>query len=292
MAETVDMRGKVVLITGATNGLGKASALQIATMGATTVLAGRDAAKTDGVVKEIQAQSGNSNVSGLVADLSLMAEVRSLAAAFTERYGRLDVLMNNAGAGFSERKLTAEGIEQTFALNHLSYFLLTNLLLDRLKASAPARIVNVASDAHYPATMDLDDLQFERRSIGRAGFGLYGHSKLANILFTRELARRLEGSGVTATSVNPGMVATGIWGNTGGVFGWLIGTLGPLFMQSPAKGAATQVYLATSPEAEGVNGLYYSDSKAKAPSAAAQDDELARRLWDISAEMVGLPVSV
>jgi NAD(P)-dependent dehydrogenase (short-subunit alcohol dehydrogenase family) len=234
-----DMGGKVVLITGATNGIGKAAALEIASMGATTVLVGRDAAKTDRVVAEIRQKSGNQDVHGLLADLSLMAEVRSLAAVFIERFDRLDVLLNNAGAGFSERKLTAEGIEQTFALNHLSYFLLTTLLLDRLKASAPARIVNVASDAHFTTTIDLSDLEFERRSIGRSGFTLYGASKLANILFTRELARQLAGSGVTANALNPGMVATGIWRNSKGLTGFITGTLGPLFMRSPEKGAET-----------------------------------------------------
>jgi NAD(P)-dependent dehydrogenase (short-subunit alcohol dehydrogenase family) len=244
------------------------------------------------VVAEIRQKSGNQDVHGLLADLSLMAEVRSLAVVFTERFDRLDVLLNNAGAGFSERKLTAEGIEQTFALNHLSYFLLTTLLLDRLKASAPARIVNVASDAHFTTTIDLSDLEFERRSIGRSGFTLYGASKLANILFTRELARQLAGSGVTANALNPGMVATGIWRNSKGLTGFITGTLGPLFMRSPEKGAETLVYLSTSPQVEGVTGLYYADCKPKPPSAAAQNDEDARRLWEISAEMTGLTVRV
>ncbi len=286
-----DMQGKVVLITGATNGIGKAAALEIARMGATTVIVGRNAEKTERVLSEIQQASGNQDVHSLLADLSLMAEVRSLAAAFSAQYERLDVLLNNAGAHFDKPSLTSEGLELTFALNHLSYFLLTNLLLERLKASAPSRIVNVASDAHRGASIDFDDLAFEHRPAGPVGSALYGQSKLANILFTRELARRLDGTGVTANALHPGVVATGLLRNTGGIAGFLGNKLGPLFMRSPEQGAETLVYLATSPEVEGVSGLYYADCMPQNPSAAAQNDADAQRLWAVSAEMTGLTVA-
>ena len=286
-----DMHGKVVLITGATNGIGKAAAVEIARMGATTVIVGRDADKTAQVLSEIQQISGNQDIHSLLADLSLMAQVRDLAAAFNAQYERLDVLLNNAGAHFDKPSLTSEGLELTFALNHLSYFLLTNLLLERLKASAPSRVVNVASDAHQGASIDFDDLAFEHRSAGPVGSALYGQSKLANILFTRELARRLEGSGVTANALHPGVVATGLLRNTGGIAGFLGNKLGPLFFRSPEQGAETLVYLTTSPEVASMSGLYFVDCKPQSPSAAAQNTADAQRLWAISADMTGLTVT-
>lgn len=284
-----DMRGKVVLITGATNGIGRVTALELAKLGAATVIVSRSPQRVERTVDEIRQVSGNSQVEGLVADLALMAQVRQVADEFRRKYNRLDVLVNNAGAGASQRVLTTEGIERMFALNHLSYFLLTHLLLDMLKASAPARIVNVSSDAHRPVQLDFDDLQ-STHDWGPSGFRAYGRTKLMNILFTRELARHLEGTGVTANALHPGTVATGLWKNTGSTFGALLGVLAPLFMKTPEQGAETSIYLAVSPEVTGVSGLYFSECKATAPSKAAQDDAAARRLWEISLEMTGLAV--
>ncbi len=280
------MQGKVVVITGATGGIGLVTARELAALGATVVIVGRRPDKLEATAAELR-QRGSGVIHTLRADLSSMRQVRALADAFRQQFGRLDVLVNNAGGAFSRRELTEDGYERTFALNHLSYFLLTNLLLDVLKASAPARIINVASDAHRGRWLDFDDLQNER-DYGPSGLGAYGRSKLANILFTRELARRLEGSGVTANAVHPGAVATGIWGNTGGLVGRLIGMVAPLFMRTPEQGADTVIYLASSPEVEGISGQYFMDREPAAPSAAAQDDEAARRLWQISAQMVGL----
>lgn len=282
-----DLRGKVALVTGATNGIGKVTARELATMGAATVIIGRSAERVQQTVEEIKQVAGHEQVEGIVADLSLMSQTRAAADAFRRKYDRLDVLVNNAGVGASQRSVTEEGFERMFAVNHLSYFLLTNLLLDMIKNSAPARIVNLSSDAHQMARMDFDNLQSER-DWGRAGFKAYGRTKLMNILFTRELARRLEGTGVTANAVHPGVVATGIWRGTGGVFGKVVGTLAPLLMRTPEDGAQTSIYVATSPEIEGQTGLYFSDSRPISPAKVAQDDDAARRLWAVSAELVGL----
>lgn len=282
-----DLHGKVALVTGATNGIGKVTARELARMGAATVIMGRSADKVQQTVAEIKQAAGHTQVGGIVADLSLLSQTRAAAEQFRGQYNRLDILVNNAGVGASQREVTAEGFERMFAVNHLSYFLLTNLLLDVIKASAPARIVNVSSDAHQMAYLDFDNLQSEH-DWGRAGFKAYGRTKLMNILFTRELARRLEGTGVTANAVHPGMVATGIWRGAGGVFGTVVGALAPLLMRTPEDGAKTSIYAATSPEIAGQTGLYFSDSKPVSPSKAAQDDEAARRLWAISAELTGL----
>lgn len=282
-----DLRGKVALVTGATNGIGKVTARELAKMGAATVIIGRSAEKVQQTRDEIRQAAGHAQIEGIVADLSLMSQTRAAADEFRQSYDRLDVLVNNAAIGASQRAVTGEGFERMFALNHLSYFLLTNLLLDIIRASAPARIVNVSSDAHRTTYLDFDNLQSER-DWGRAGFKAYGRTKLMNILFTRELARRLEGTGVTANAVHPGTVATGIWRGAGGVFGTVIGALAPLLMRTPEEGAQTSIYVATSPEVEGMTGLYFSDSKPVSPSKAAQDDAAARRLWTVSAGLAGL----
>jgi NAD(P)-dependent dehydrogenase (short-subunit alcohol dehydrogenase family) len=222
-------------------------------------------------------------VDGLVADLSVMAEVRKLAESFKTKYDRLDVLINNAGAVFARRRTTEDGYEMTFALNHLSYFLLTNLLLDLLKASAPSRIINVSSDAHRaPRTFDFDNLN--GRKYGAGGYMAYGQSKLANILFTYELARRLEGTGVTANVLHPGFVATGFGRNVPGMMSRIMGLL-HRFALSPEAGARTTIYLASSPEVEGVSGKYFDKSKAASSSKGSHDREAQRRLWEISEEM-------
>ncbi|MBZ0302793.1 MAG: SDR family oxidoreductase [Anaerolineae bacterium] len=286
------MSGKVVLVTGATNGIGKVAARELAKMGATTVIVGRNPDKTQTTIAEIKQASANSQVHGLIADLSVMDSVRSLAEEFKRNFDRLDVLLNNAGAVFSERQETADSLERTFALNHLNYFLLTNLLLDVLKRSAPARIVNVSSDAHRMVRrMNFEDLNSEK-SWGIMGWKAYGQSKLANILFTRELARQLEGSGVTANAVHPGGVSTGFGKNNGGLMALMMKAAGPLFMKTPEQGAETLIYLASAPEVQGVSGGYFADRHPVEPSPAAKDDAAAQRLWEISAKWVGLAARV
>ncbi len=280
----LNMKGKTCMITGATSGVGLETARALAQMGATTILVGRNPEKTSAAVAQIQEQTGNLKVELLLADLSEQAQIRQLVETFKQRHFRLHVLINNAGAFFLFRKLSADGIEMSLALNHLNYFLLTNLLLDTLQASAPARIINVASRGHNDKELDFDDL--ENRS-GYNGSRAYGQSKLANILFTYELARRLEGTQVTANALHPGWVATNIGRNNG----WLVRLLMPFIQRSamsPEKGAQTSVYLATSPEVEGVTGKYFVKSKPRESSPASYNDENAKRLWEISAQMTGL----
>ena len=271
------MNDKTVLITGATSGIGRATALGLAKQGAAVVLICRDRGKGDELVNELRA-AGAADAALIVADLSVQAEVRRAAAEFLASGGPLHVLINNAGVVNLHRTVTADGLETTFAVNHLAYFLLTTLLLDRLRASAPARIVNVSSDAHKFAPIDFDDLQNERRY---GVMRVYGQSKLANILFTVELARRLAGSGVTANSLHPGAVATGLGKNNGGWARGLITLLKPFF-KTPDGGAATSLYLATSPAVDGVSGKYFVRCREKQPSRAAQDLHAAQRLWSAS----------
>src|SRR5258705_4399338 len=278
------MNGKVCLVTGGTNGIGKATAQALAKMGATVVIVGRNAPKTAQLVEEIRAVSGNKNVDSLLADLSSQQEVRRLADEFKRKYSYLHVLLNNAGAVFMQRQLSVDGIEMTFALNHLAYFLLTNLLLDTIKASAPARIINVSSDAHASGKIEFDNLQGERDYSPRA----YDNSKLANILFTTEFARRLEGTGVTVNALHPGFVATGFAKNNGKVIAALVSIFAPLVARSPAKGAETSIYLATSPSMEGMTGEYFYDSQVISAAPQVTDMVVARKLWDVSAKMVHL----
>jgi NAD(P)-dependent dehydrogenase (short-subunit alcohol dehydrogenase family) len=279
------MKGKICLITGGTNGIGKSTAQALAHMGATVVIVGRNAQKTNQVVQEIRLATGNANMDSLLADLSSQQDIRRLASDFKSKYSHLHVLLNNAGGTFMKRQLSVDGIEMTFALNHLAYFLLTNLLLDMIKASAPARIVSVSSDAHSGGKIDFDNLQGER---SYSSFGPYGSSKLANILFTNELARRLEGTGVTANALHPGLTSTGFGRNNPGVVMKIMGILIPLIGRSPEKGARTSIYLASSPEVQGVTGKYFVDCKVTQPAPQAVDQAVARKLWDISAEMVHL----
>jgi NAD(P)-dependent dehydrogenase (short-subunit alcohol dehydrogenase family) len=279
-----NMNGKICLVTGGTNGIGKATAQALAQMGATVVIVGRNAQKISQVVEEIRAASGNKNVDSLLADLSSQQEVRRLAKEFKSKYSHLHVLLNNAGGFFMRRQLSVDGIEMTFALNHLAYFLLTNLLLDTLKASAPARIINVSSDAHASGKIEFDNLQGERVYSPRA----YDNSKLADILFTTELARRLEGTGVTVNALHPGFVATGFAKNNGKVIAALVSIFAPLVARSPAKGAETSIYLASSPSAEGITGKYFHDAHVIPAAPQATDMVVARKLWDVSAKMVHL----
>jgi NAD(P)-dependent dehydrogenase (short-subunit alcohol dehydrogenase family) len=278
------MEGKVCLITGATNGIGKSTAHELARMGATVVIVGRDARKTSLVVEEIRAVSDNDSVDSLLADLSSQQEVRRLAIEFESRYSHLHVLLNNAGAVFMQRQFSVDGIEMTFALNHLASFLLTNLLLDTIKASTPARIVNVSSGAHTSGKIEFDNLQGERDYSSRA----YGNSKLATILCTTELARRLEGTGVTVNALHPGFVSTGFGRNNPGLLMKTIRAAVPLIARSPEKGARTPIYLASSPDVRSTTGKYFVDGRITPPAAQATDRSVARKLWDISAEMVHL----
>jgi NAD(P)-dependent dehydrogenase (short-subunit alcohol dehydrogenase family) len=283
------MQGKICLITGGTNGIGKATAQALSRKGATVVIIGRDAKKTSRVVEEIRAESGNKNVDSLLADLSSQKEVRRLADEFQRKYPHLHVLLNNAGGTFATRQLSVDGIEMTFALNHLAYFLLTNLLLDTLKASAPARVINVSSDAHSGGKIDFDNLQGER---AYSSFGPYGNSKLANILFTTELARRLEGTGVTVNALHPGLTSTGFGKNNPGFFMKIMGALIPLIGRSPEKGAGTSIYLASSSEVHSITGKYFVDCKITQPAPQVADSAVAGKLWDVSAEMVHLADAV
>lgn len=277
------MKSKVCLISGASDGIGKVTALELARMGAVVVGIGRNPAKCAAVSEEIKQASGNSRVEFLVADLSLTAEVRRVAAEFKRRYDRLDVLVNNAGGYFARRQETAEGRELTWALNHLSYFVLTQELLDVLKASAPARIVVVSSNAHQAAKLRLDDVEF-KHSYG-IGWGAYAHSKLANILFTYELARRLQGTGVTANVLHPGFVASQFGRNNGGFASLVVGLLTRFMAISPQEGAQTSIYLASSPAVEGVTGRYFVNRQVEESVKASYDAGAAARLWDSSVAM-------
>lgn len=272
------MHNKTVIVTGANAGIGRVTALELAKMGARVVMVCRDKERGAAAQQVIIAQTGNTQVDLLLADLSSQQSIHQLADTIQQKYNRLDVLVNNAGAMFASRQLTVDGLEMTFALNHMNYFLLTNLLFDLLKASAPSRIVNVSSEAHRGTQLDFADLQHEKSF---PGFGVYGQSKLANIYFTYELARRLEGTGVTANALHPGFVATNFAKNNG-----LMYRVGMVFMRPFAmndqKGAATQIYLASSPEVEGVTGKYFNKKKAVPSSDVSYDVAAAAQLWSIS----------
>jgi NAD(P)-dependent dehydrogenase (short-subunit alcohol dehydrogenase family) len=277
------MQGKICLITGSTSGMGKETALALAQMGATVVLVSRDRDRGEATKAEIIAKSGNQAVDLLIADLSSQTSIRQLAEDFKAKYQRLHVLVNNAGAVYTKRTLTVDGVETTFAVNHLAYFLLTNLLLDVLKASA-ARIVNVSSEAQSGGTINFDDLQGAKRY---GGFRAYSQSKLANVLFTYELARRLQGTGVTANCLHPGSVASGFGKNNGWLFSLVFSLLRPFFLSAEA-GAQTSIYLASAPEVAGVSGQYFIKKKPARSIRESYDLAVAQRLWQVSAELTGL----
>ncbi|MBI3988380.1 MAG: SDR family oxidoreductase [candidate division NC10 bacterium] len=278
------MHGKVAMVTGATSGLGLVTARALAQQGARVIVVGRNADRGAATVRHIQQETGNPAVELLVADLSVQAQVRRLASEVQTRFPRLEVLVNNAGALFTRRLLSLDGLEMTFALNHLGYFLLTNLLLDTLRANLPARIVNVSSEAHRGAQINFADLQGAQRY---SGWRAYAQSKLANLLFTYELARRLEGSGITANAVHPGFVATNFGRNNRGVQALLWRVLHVAAL-SPEQGAQTIIYLATSPEVEGLTGRYFVKNQAVPSSKESYDSTAAQRLWQVSAELTGL----
>jgi retinol dehydrogenase-14 len=280
------MDGKVCLITGATSGIGKATAMELANMGASVVMVARDRGRGEAALAEVKEGSANASVDLMLADLSSQEEIRRLADEFKEAHPRLDVLINNAGVIRSKRVASADGIEMTFAVNHLAHFLLTNLLLELLKATAPSRIVNVSSGEQRNGTIDFDDLQGEK---GYKTAKAYSQSKLANVLFTYELARRLEGTGVSANCLHPGAgVRTNLGSGVSGVFGLTVRALRPL-MKSPEKGAETSIYLASSAEVEGLSGGYLLKKAEARSSDVSHDERIARRLWEASAELTNLP---
>ena len=274
-----NLENKIMLVTGATAGIGEATALELARQGATVVGVGRNPQKCAAVSERIQRETGNARVEFLVADLSLVAEVRRVAQVFQAKYARLDVLVNNAGAFNYERIVTAEGRELTWALNHLNYFVLTTALLPLLKASAPSRVVSVSSGAHFGGHLNFDDLEGAR---SYSGWSAYAQSKLANVMFTYELARRLEGTGVTANVLHPGFVATNFGHNNRGLVDKVMSLIQRLAALTPQQGAATQLYLAAAPEVDGVSGKYFDNRKAVASSRASYDVAAQQRLWALS----------
>ena len=286
MGAVADMTGKSVVITGGNSGIGQSTAVALAGAGARVIITARDRGRADAAVEEIARRAGSGAVERVLFDLSSLASVRAGAAELLERCDRIDVLVNNAGVVLTDRRLTVDGLETTFAVNHLGHFLLTDLLLDRIKASAPSRIVNVASTAHRGARrgLDFDDLQSEH---GYRGMQVYSASKLANIYFTTELARRLAGTGVTVNCLHPGTVATG-YGRDGDATGFLSFGLKVIkpFILTPDRGARTSVYLASSPEVADVTGEYFARSRPARTTRVAKDQEAAVRLWEASEKLV------
>lgn len=277
------MKGKTIVATGATSGIGEVAVLALAGQGARIVFIVRDEARAQATMRKLKEKAPGLDHRMHLADLSSMAETRKVGAEIAASEPRVDVLINNAGALFSHRRVTAEGLELTFALNHMAYFVLTEALRERLVASAPARIVSTSSTAHQGASLDFGDLQSAKNY---SGFKAYGRSKLANILFTRELARLLAGDGVTANCLHPGVVATRFGEASGGFTGMVIPFLRPFFI-SPEKGADTIVHLASSPEVATTTGAYFVKRKIVEPSVAARDDAAAKRLWEVSEALAG-----
>ena len=275
------MHGKICVVTGATSGIGLVTAQVLAHQGATLIIVARNAERGAATVSRIRQETGNSAVELLVADLSVQAQVRQLASEIQHRVARLDVLVNNAGAFFARRQLSQDGLEMTFALNHLAYFLLTSLLFDSLKAADSARIVNVSSEAHRRAHLDFSDLQGEHRY---TGWRAYARSKLANILFTYELARRLAGTGIVTNALHPGFVATNFGRNNHGIAAAFIRIL-QLTAFSPEEGAQTIIYLASSPVVKGVTGQYFIKQQVVRSSQVSYDHAAAERLWQFSTEL-------
>jgi NAD(P)-dependent dehydrogenase (short-subunit alcohol dehydrogenase family) len=283
------LKGKSCLVTGATSGMGAVTALELARRGARVIVAGRSAASCEARADAIRRETG-ARVETAVADLASLDQVRRLSSEVTSRLDRLDILVNNAGTMLFDRTVTADGLEKTFAVNYLSHFLLTNLLLGRLRASPSARIVNVSSSQHQDGKIDFDNLQGERRY---ERLDAYARSKLALLMFTYELSRRLDGTRVTSNAVHPGTVATGLGSDNGLLRGWLRVRIRNLVRRSswmtPEEGARALVHAATSPDLEGVTGRYFDRGREVRSSPASYDEAVARKLWDVSAELCALP---
>jgi NAD(P)-dependent dehydrogenase (short-subunit alcohol dehydrogenase family) len=273
------MEGKVCLVTGATSGIGKVTATALAAQGAEVIITGRDREKSEVTTRQIKAQTGNEAIQYLLADFSDLEQVRKLALTYKERVSRLDVLVNNAGSFFNTRRDTQYGVEMTFLVNHLAPFLLTSSLLDIIQDSAPARIINVSSDAHRYGSLDFDDLCFRR---GYVGMKAYARSKLANILFSYELVRRFPGSGMTVNALHPGHVATDIWRTNFSFIGPALKRVMGLFALSPEEGADNTIYLASSPEVIGVSGKYFVKREPVESSPLSYDQDIAKKLWETS----------
>jgi len=279
-----DLSGKIVLVTGASSGIGLEASATLARRGARVIMVARDRARGEAALAEVHKRSGSTGAELLLCDFGSQKDIRALADEVRARATKIDVLVNNAGSVSPKRQLTADGFEQTFAVNHLGYFLLTSLVLDLVVAAAPSRIVNVSSVGHRQGTLDFDDLHFER---GYAIMKAYARSKLANVLFTRELARRLEGKQVTVNCLHPGAVATNIWSHAPAIARPVL-AVAKLFMVKPSEGGDRIVYLAASRDVEGKTGGYYEKNRLVRPSRLAQDDAVGQKLWDTSARMVGL----
>jgi NAD(P)-dependent dehydrogenase (short-subunit alcohol dehydrogenase family) len=284
VVEAIPMQGKTVVITGATSGIGEVTACSLAQQGARIVLVARDRGRAQHTLERLNAIAPERNHAVHFANLSRLAEMKRAAETIAASEARIDVLINNAGALFVTRQVTGDALEMTFATNHIAYFVVTNLLMERLKATPGARIVSTASDAHKGAKLDFDDLQVET---GFSGYGMYGRSKLMNILFTRELSRRLAGSGVTANCLHPGFVATR-FAETGSGLRSLVVRGAKKFALTPEEGAKTIIYLASSPEVDGITGKYFYKCKEMTPTAEAQNDADAQKLWEISLQLSGL----
>ncbi|NTW08628.1 MAG: SDR family oxidoreductase [Anaerolineaceae bacterium] len=276
-----NLRDKTAIVTGATNGIGLVTARELAKQGINVVIISRSQERCEFIVSQLKKETGNPSIEFLASDLSVMANVRQVAHEFMKRHNRLDILVNNAGAIFFQRLVSQDGYEMTFALNHLSYFLLTVLLLDTLKSSAPSRIINVSSDAHQGGKINLDDLMLTRKF---SAFGAYSASKLANILFTYQLDEILSGTQVTANALHPGFVATGFAKNNSGIIKLGMG-ITSLFARKPEKGAETSIFLASSPEVEGVSGKYFSDCREIKSSTSSYDKLTQKGLWEKSLEL-------
>ena len=284
--DSTNLNGKICLVTGATAGIGQVTATALAAQGANVIITGRNQPKAEQTVEQIVSATGNQAVQYLLADFSDLQQVRELARGFNEQYARLDGLVNNAGAFINTRQETPYGVEKTLLVNHLSPFLLTNLLLKTLQNSPAARIVNVSSDAHQLDTMNFDDLSFKR---GYIGIRAYARSKLANVLFTYELARRLGTSTVTVNALHPGQVATDIWKTNFSFIGPALKWLMSLFALTPQQGADNSIWLASSPQVQGLTGKYFVKREAVQSAPISYDEKIARRLWDVSERLTQSP---
>lgn len=276
-----NMNGKVCLVTGATDGIGKVSARVLAELGAKVIIVGRNPEKSAIVLAELRSISGNENIDLLMADLAVMQEVRDLAEQVISRYDRIDVLLNNAGGYFTKHEITSDGLEMTFALNHMSYFLLTNKLMELLKYSAPARIVNVSSDAHYGVDMEFENLNGEQEY---KAWKAYQKSKLANVLFTYELLKKVPGN-ITVNCLHPGFVATNFGHNNGGFFGSVLKIAQRISAINPEEGAKTSIFLCSAPEVKGVSGKYFYKCQPKTSSRESRNMDTGKRLWQISSDI-------